>query len=442
MARDSRVTADAVERKEAKAKPNAHRQTYEARRWVACNGGDHVGYIGRDGRVDAPVEEELDAVLGTDAQAAEARSRIQIPIPPELRTSGGRLVDRGGLWFAYMQGSDWYSSVQAAVSKPVDAFHQFGLTFQVTHKVIECFGRVAFGPPHGITPDWTPYKDPSQLRLCATLCEAPAREPAPELIPSKDLYKKACRAFGTMFPPCYGTEVKRQWDLLLDRIFALSTPKKWTLATIRRFVDMCLCDFTTRIRSEINKVFLVNQGLARDHGGVALEPTVNELMARAKVINPTTGLRFIGCPHHISFSIALRDGVGGEMGPLGTELAQVAMQADIDQNETKHGKAQEARNKAWEAQITPPNTKTKAEEAEKKKADAAAAKKVEKDAQKKATDDAKAAVSSPGRGRGAARGGGRRSNDPRDAVAEKGEADAEAEDDAETDGDAVTRATG
>ena len=200
-ARDSRVTADAVERKEAKAKPNAFRQAYETHRWVACNGGDHVGYIGRDERVDAPLEEELDAVLGTDAQAADARSRTQTPIPPELRTPGGRLVDRGGLWFAYMQDSDWYSSVQTVVSKPADAFYQFGLTFQVSHKAIECFGRVAFGPPHGITPDWTPYKDPSQLRLCATLCETPAREPAPELIASKYLYKKACRAFGTMFPP-------------------------------------------------------------------------------------------------------------------------------------------------------------------------------------------------------------------------------------------------
>ena len=128
-ARDSRVTADAVERKEAKSKPNAFRQVYETRRWVACNGGDHVGYTGRDERVEAPIEDELDAVLGTDAQAAEARSRIQIPIPPERRTSGGRVVDRGGLWFAFMQGSDWYSSVQTAVSKPVDAFHQYGLTF-------------------------------------------------------------------------------------------------------------------------------------------------------------------------------------------------------------------------------------------------------------------------------------------------------------------------
>ena len=292
-ARDSRVTADAVERKEAKAKPNAFRQAYETHRWVACNGGDHVGYIGRDERVDAPVEEELDAVLGTDAQAAEARSRVQTPIPPELRTSRGRLVDRGGLWFAYMQGSDWYSSVQTAVSKPADACYQFGLTFQVTHKAIECFGRVSFGPPHDITPDWAPYKDPSQLRICSTLCETPAREPAPELISSKDLYKKACRAFGTMFPPCYGTEVKRQWDLLLDRILHLRLT--WLrrksgpcLATIRRFVDMCLCDFTARIRAEINELFRMNQGLARDHGGVALEPTINELMARAKVANPTS----------------------------------------------------------------------------------------------------------------------------------------------------------
>ena len=431
-ARDSRVTADAVERKEAKSKPNAFRQVYETRRWVACNGGDHVGYTGRDERVEAPIEDELDAVLGTDAQAAEARSRIQIPIPPERRTSGGRIVDRGGLWFAFMQGSDWYSSVQTAVSKPVDAFHQYGLTFQVTHKAIECFGRVSFGPPYGITPDWTPYKDLSQLRLCATLCDTPARESAPELISSKDSYKKACRAFGTMFPPCYGTEVKRQWDLLLDRIFALAEPKKWTLATMRRFVDMCLCDFSTRIRAEINKVFRLNQSLARDHGGVALEPTVNELMARSRVVNPTTGLRFIGCPHQVSFSIAIRDGAGGELGPLGTELAQVVMQADVDQNETKHAKAQDARNKAWEAQISPPVTAAakaakdakKDAKKEKAKADAAAAKKAEKDAQKKAGDDAKAAVSSPGRGRGTTRGRGGR----RPAAAAKDDGDAAVED--------------
>ena len=226
----------------------------------------------------------------------------------------------------------------------------------------------------------------------------------------------------------YGTEVKRQWDLLLDRIFALAEPKKWTLATMRRFVDMCLCDFSTRIRAEINKVLRLNQGLARDHGGVALEPTVNELMARSKVINPTTGLRFIGCPHQASFSIAIREGAGCELGPLGTELAHVAMQADVDQNETKHAKAQEARNKAWEAQITPPVTAAakaakdakKAEKAAKAKADAAAVKKAEKDAQKKAGDDAKAAVSSPGRGRGAARGRGRQP-----AAAEKDDGDAE-----------------
>ena len=167
------------------------------------------------------MEEELDAVLGTDAPADKAHSRVQIPIPPE-------------------QGSDWYSSIQTAVSKPAGAFYQFGVAFQVTHKAIAYFGRVSFGPPHGITPDWAPYKDPTQLRMCPALCETPTRESAPELVASKDLYKKACRAFGTMFPPCYGTEVKRQWDLLLDRIFALATPKKWTLAMIRRFVGMCL----------------------------------------------------------------------------------------------------------------------------------------------------------------------------------------------------------
>ena len=177
---------------------------------------------------------------------------------------------------------------------------------------------------------------------------------------------------------------------------------------MRRFVDMCLCDFSTRIRAEINKVFRLNQSLARDHGGVALEPTVNELIARSRVVNPTTGLRFIGCPHQISFSIAIRDGTGSELGPLGTELAQVVMQADVDQNETKHAKAQDARNKAWEAQISPPVTAAakaakdakKDAKKEKAKADAAAAKKAEKDAQKKAGDDAKAAVSSPGREQG------------------------------------------
>ena len=61
------------------------------------------------------------------------------------------------------------------------------------------------------------------------------------------------------------------------------------------------------------------------------------------------------------------------------------MQADVDQNETKHAKAQEARNKAWEAQITPPVTAAqkaakdakKAEKVAKAKADAAAVKKAE-----------------------------------------------------------------
>ena len=133
-ARDSRVTADAVERKEAKLKPNAVRSAYETRRCVACN---DVGYLGHDERVDAPVEDELDAVLGTDAQAAAARNRFKIDIPPERRTAGGRIVDRGGLWFAYMQGPGWYTTVQTAVTTPADAFFQYGIAFQVTHKAIE-----------------------------------------------------------------------------------------------------------------------------------------------------------------------------------------------------------------------------------------------------------------------------------------------------------------
>ena len=80
------------------------------------------------------MEDELDAVLGTDAQAAVARNRFKIDIPPERRTAGGRIVDRGGLWFAYMQGSDWYTTVQTAVTTPADAFFQFDIAFQVTHK--------------------------------------------------------------------------------------------------------------------------------------------------------------------------------------------------------------------------------------------------------------------------------------------------------------------
>ena len=170
------------------------------------------------------------------------------------------------------------------------------------------------------------------------------------------------------------------------------------------------------------------------------------MIARSRVVNPTTGLRFIGCPHQISFSIAIRDGTGSELGPLGTELAQVVMQADVDQNETKHAKAQDARNKAWEAQISPPVTAAakaakdakKDAKKEKAKADAAAAKKAEKDAQKKAGDDAKAAVSSPGRGKGATRGRGAR----RPAAAAKDDGDAAVEDDVDADGEAVTRATG
>ena len=210
------------------------------------------------------MEDELDAVLGTDAQAAVARNRFKIDIPPERRTAGGRIVDRGGLWFAYMQSSDWYTTVQTAVTTPADAFFQFGIAFQVTHKATECFGRVSFGPPYGLTPDWAPYKDLAQLRNCPALCETPVREPAPDLISSKSEHKKACRAFGTMFPPCYGTEVKRQWDVLLDRIFALAEQKKWILASIRRFVGMCLCDFTTRVRGSSIDLEVLHEGSTAD----------------------------------------------------------------------------------------------------------------------------------------------------------------------------------
>jgi len=72
-ARDSRVTADAVERKEAKLKPNAVRSAYETRRWVACNGGDHVGYLGFDERVDALVEDELDAMSTSYRQSSREK---------------------------------------------------------------------------------------------------------------------------------------------------------------------------------------------------------------------------------------------------------------------------------------------------------------------------------------------------------------------------------
>ena len=171
----------------------------------------------------------------------------------------------------------------------------------------------------------------------------------------------------------------------------------------------------------------------RDHGGVALEPTGNELLARAKVVNPTTGLRLIGCPHHISFNIALRDGAGGELGPLGMELAQVVMQAGVDQNESKHAKAQEARNKALEAQPPSPpraarrrrrQTRRKLRRQQKPRQARWWPRRPRRTLRKKAGEDAKAAVSSPGRERGPARGRGRQS-----AAAEKNDGEAEEEDD-------------
>ena len=79
-------------------------------------------------------------------------------------------------------------------------------------------------------------------------------------------------------------------------------------------------------------------------------------------------------------------------------------QADVDQNETEHAKAQEARNRAWEAQFSPLQGKggAKKDKPEAKKAEKAAKAKAEKKAgkyaQKKAADDAKAPVSNRGRG--------------------------------------------
>ena len=75
-ARDSRITADASERADAKLRPNAFREKYETRRWVACNDGDHTGYKGYDERSDSLVSEELGAVLGSDLPAPRPRSNL------------------------------------------------------------------------------------------------------------------------------------------------------------------------------------------------------------------------------------------------------------------------------------------------------------------------------------------------------------------------------
>ena len=119
---------------------------------------------------------------------------------------------------------------------------------------------------------------------------------------------------------------------------------------------------------------------------------MTELVARARIINPTTGHFTICAVHELSFSVVLRESMGVRMGPLGAEIASVVIQADSDQNDKKHEKAQEARNKAALAHQSP-------------KAAAAAAKqtadeKKQKKAKKKAEEAKKDAKKPPGTKKG------------------------------------------
>ena len=103
---DSRITADASERADATLHPNAFRQKYETRRWVACIGGDHTGYKGYDERSDSLVSEEIDAVIGSDPSAAAAVESAKLDIPPETRNRAGGITVKGGLWIALLNGAD------------------------------------------------------------------------------------------------------------------------------------------------------------------------------------------------------------------------------------------------------------------------------------------------------------------------------------------------
>ena len=133
-------------------------------------------------------------------------------------------------------------------------------------------------------------------------------------------------------------------------------------------------------------MYEVNQATARLSGGVASEPSVTELVARARIINPTTGHFTICTVHDLSFSVVLRESMGVRMGPLGSEIASVVIQADSDQNDKKREKAQEARNKAALAQQSPKATAAVAKQtAEEKKLKKKKAEEAKKDAKKPPT---------------------------------------------------------
>ena len=99
--------------------------------------------------------------------------------------------------------------MHSALTVPLEAHYRYGFDFCPTHRIIEALGRVSFGFPFGITPDHMPFMDVGDLRIAETLPVKAVRGLAATEITTKEGYRKACRAFGTMFPPVYGMEVKR-----------------------------------------------------------------------------------------------------------------------------------------------------------------------------------------------------------------------------------------
>jgi hypothetical protein len=224
---------------------------------------------------------------------------------------------------------------------------------------------------------------------------AAEREHSPPLIESVETYKKACRAFGTFFPPTYGTEVKRWWDRFVDRCFALSSTNKWPLVSTRRMIESGLNGLHLDVRLSINNV-KDQKRLESTAAGVGYngdDPTVTDLVRMAD-IPLESGAPFVRPPYEWAFSSDEKDVAAGS--PLACDY-QRALLLMIQRSEGSVSAAAQAElNDGWIAATARGKASTAAARKEKEKEKKA--EKAKKKADKEKEQDPPAASS---RGKGA-----------------------------------------
>ena len=389
VALHSKHQLDALEEKDARGRPDAERHIFELFRWIASNGNSNKGYLGTDAAEDSAAPTPM-SVLGDDSAAARAREDSKLPI------------SEGGLFFTSRTsgtatnptGQGFYAAVAAACADRYLCHVRFGVNFVVTHRVIEAFARVDFSRETGVTPDWTTRSVGSSLLQTAPLGAA-EREHPPPLIESVETYKKACRAFGTFFPPTYGTEVKLWWDRFVDRCFALSSTNKWPLVSTRRMIETGLRGLHHDVRLSINNVKDQKraESTAAGVGYNGDDPSVTDLVRMAD-IPLESGALFVRPPYEWAFNSDEKDVLSGS--PLACDY-QKALLLMIQRSEgTISAAAQAELNEGWIAATA--RGKASAAEARKEREKEKKAEKAKKKADKEKEQDPPAASS---RGKGA-----------------------------------------